>query len=216
MNENLRSLLFLTVMALIVGNGLAGISMSLGKRIAENKKLQKVKSLLAVMEVDGVSQMEADSKGADAFLRLYDDVIKEEVQGGVKVYTYSMEGGVEAHAFEIAGRGLWDKVKGFIAVEKDGMTVRSISFFDQQETPGLGGEIATAAFARQFKGKKIRDADGFLRIVKAGTIANLSSTEVDGITGATMTGDAVNVFMAEDIESFVNRNIRPQEYGAEK
>ncbi|MHC4873410.1 MAG: FMN-binding protein [Planctomycetota bacterium] len=216
MNENIRSLLFLTVMALVVGNGLAGISLSLGKRIDENKQFQKVKSLLTVMEVDGLSEMESEGKGADEFLKLYEKVIKEEIQGGVRVYTYSNDGIDEAYAFEVAGRGLWDKVKGFLAVEKDGMTVRSISFFEQQETPGLGGEIASVEFARRFEGKKIRDADGFLKIVKAGTIANLSSIEVDGITGATMTGDAVNVFLADDIERFVNRNIKPKENGAEK
>ncbi len=66
--------------------------------------------------------------------------------------------------------------------------------FSHSETPGLGGEIESTWFQKNFKGKKILNSqDKFVSIgVAKGKAGNLSKGEqenyVDGISGATLTG----------------------------
>ena len=41
----------------------------------------------------------------------------------------------------IEGVGMWGTLYGFLALDRDGNTMRGLTFYDQKETPGLGGEI---------------------------------------------------------------------------
>ena len=199
MNENTRSLLFLTVMALVVGNGLASISIGLKDRIDNNMKMMRVGSLLSVLEVP-----DCDNKTDEELLSLYQQKIVE-LKSDPVVYVYRENGQDIAYAFDVGGRGLWDKIRGFLAVENDEVTVRAVRFYEQSETPGLGGEIGTNAFTSRFRGKKLRQANTILHITKAGSVPELSAVEVDGISGATLTCDAVNVFLIASIEKFLER-----------
>lgn len=199
MKESIRSLLFLTVLALVVGNGLAAINILLREDIARSEQMLRVRSLLSVLDVAHITD-----RTDRELLYIYDGKVVE-YEGEPSIYVYRENGLDVAFAFDVVGRGLWDKINGFMAVENDGLTIRNITFYEQKETAGLGGEIGTVDFAKRFKGKKLQDAGELLHIVKAGSIAHLSGTQVDGITGATLTCDAVNRFLAPAIEAFVAR-----------
>jgi Na+-transporting NADH:ubiquinone oxidoreductase subunit C len=99
-------------------------------------------------------------------------------------------GEVVASAFMVEGPGLWGRIRGVLALESDMVTIRGLTFFEQEETPGIGGEIAANWFLDKFKGKKIVDTDG-----KAGVVikegAGSAENGVDAISGATMTCDKV-------------------------
>lgn len=41
----------------------------------------------------------------------------------------------------VHGTGLWSMMYAFVAVETDGNTIAGITYYDQAETPGLGGEV---------------------------------------------------------------------------
>jgi Na+-transporting NADH:ubiquinone oxidoreductase subunit C len=73
--------------------------------------------------------------------------------------------------------------------------VRSIQFYEHEETPGLGAEIESDAFLRQWQGKRLRDETGALRIAVAKDPVDPASPDfpytVDGISGATRTGRSV-------------------------
>jgi Na+-transporting NADH:ubiquinone oxidoreductase subunit C len=43
----------------------------------------------------------------------------------------------------IYGNGLWSMMYAFVALDTDGRTVKGITYYDQGETPGLGGEVKT-------------------------------------------------------------------------
>lgn len=197
MRESTRSILFLAVMALVVSNGLTAISLGLKQRVDDNREMLRVRSLLEAMAAPG-SEGETDEQLLQRFRQT---VI--ELDGEPRVYIYREDGRDLAYGFEVNGRGLWDRIKGFLVVEPDKLTVRGLRFYEQNETPGLGGEIGTAEFQRRFVGKKLRDGQGLLRIVKAGSVAELDATEVNGITGATLTCDAVNKLMADSITRFL-------------
>ncbi|NIO84625.1 MAG: FMN-binding protein, partial [Candidatus Aminicenantes bacterium] len=70
-----------------------------------------------------------------------------------------------------------------------------IRFYQQEETPGLGGEIGSAWFQEQFVGKKIVSASGEpgFKVLKVGQTGGINA--VDGITGATMTSERVQTII---------------------
>ena len=57
-------------------------------------------------------------------------------------YFVMKDGAVDQVVIAIEGLGMWGTVYGFMAIDKDGKTIRGLTYYDQKETPGLGGEIA--------------------------------------------------------------------------
>lgn len=93
----------------------------------------------------------------------------------------------------VRGKGLWDEIWGNIAVESDLNTIAGASFDHRGETPGLGAEIKdAAAFPAAFIGKTIYNENGVYDPVDvAKGEAKPGTNYVDGISGATITGDGV-------------------------
>ena len=89
------------------------------------------------------------------------------------------------------GNGLWGPIWGYIAVGPDGNTVVGANFAHKSETPGLGGEITTEKFQRQFRGRQFRDGNRFVSI------------EVDAITGATKTSKGVEEMMEKKLRMYL-------------
>jgi Na+-transporting NADH:ubiquinone oxidoreductase subunit C len=75
-------------------------------------------------------------------------------------YMLIKDGEIDRIVLPIHGYGLWSTMYGFIALEQDLNTVAGITFYEQQETAGLGGEVDNAAWKAQWRGKHIYDADG--------------------------------------------------------
>lgn len=92
----------------------------------------------------------------------------------------------------IHGNGLWSMMYAFVAVETDGNTVSGITYYEQGETPGLGGEVENPRWRAQFEGKKLFDEDfnPAIRVVKGGAPAG-SEHGVDALSGATLTSNGV-------------------------
>jgi Na+-transporting NADH:ubiquinone oxidoreductase subunit C len=89
----------------------------------------------------------------------------------------------------VRGKGLWSILKGYLAVDRDLQTVAGITFYEDAETPGLGGEINNPNWKKSWVGKQLFD-DGavVLRVVKGQALDN---TGIDGLSGATITGNGV-------------------------
>ena len=115
------------------------------------------------------------------------------------------------YAVPIAGRGYWDVIKGFVGVKADGVTVTGIAFYQQKETPGLGAEIASPAWRRQFtpsaeRTLKLAEGAEPIQILPAGTApaAGVVSS-VDAVTGATQTSVRLGRFMNAQLAAWRQR-----------
>jgi Na+-transporting NADH:ubiquinone oxidoreductase subunit C len=96
----------------------------------------------------------------------------------------------------IRGKGLWSTMFAYVAIDADLNTVRGISFYAHGETPGLGGEIDNEGWQAGWRGKRVYGSDGAvgIKLIKgkaAATGAN-AAYEIDGLSGATMTGAGVS------------------------
>ena len=113
----------------------------------------------------------------------------------------------EGFVIPVNGFGLWDAIYGYLAIKPDGDTVIGISWYDQKETPGLGGNIAESYWQDLFPGKLLfqespdgntnfKSAPLGITVVK-GKVAEVlgdspkAKSAVDGMTGATLTGNGV-------------------------
>lgn len=112
------------------------------------------------------------------------------------VYFVRQNGDVETIIIPIHGYGLWSTMYGFLALEGDATTVKGITFYEDGETPGLGGEINNPRWQANWEGKKVYDEQGRerLRVVKGSPDPGSPEAvyQVDGLSGATLTANGVS------------------------
>ncbi len=158
--------------------------------------------------------------GKDQINALYETHIKEVVvdeQGKIlssydpqSLHLYIIQDGnmMTGYILPINTRGLWGKIQGYLAFENDGQTVSGFSVFSHSETPGLGGEIESNWFQKNFKGKKILNSQNkFVSVgIAKGKVknmpANLQDHYVDGISGATLTGKYLSTGIKQTLEKY--------------
>ncbi|GAB6067338.1 Na(+)-translocating NADH-quinone reductase subunit C [Methylothermus subterraneus] len=96
----------------------------------------------------------------------------------------------------IYGRGLWSTLYGYLALERDLITVAGITFYEHKETPGLGGEVDNPRWKALWRGKQAFDAQGQVAIeVIKGQVDPARPEavhQVDGLSGATLTTRGVD------------------------
>jgi Na+-transporting NADH:ubiquinone oxidoreductase subunit C len=90
----------------------------------------------------------------------------------------------------VHGSGLWDLMYGFLAVDADGNTVRELVYYQQKETPGLGGEVLNPKWKAKWDGKKLYNNGEVAIQVKKGDNAS-NQYAVDALSGATLTSNGV-------------------------
>ncbi len=115
-------------------------------------------------------------------------------------FTWSgTEEGLDRVILPVRGNGMWSMLYGYIALEPDLNTIAGMTFYEQNETPGLGDQVTHPHWLEQWKGLRIYDDQGNFRFkVNEGPVEPGSSTaefEVDALTGATITGNAVTDLM---------------------
>jgi Na+-transporting NADH:ubiquinone oxidoreductase subunit C len=113
-----------------------------------------------------------------------------------KVYLVKSGDAIESIILPMHGYGLWSTMYGFLALEADGQTVKSINFYDQGETPGLGGEVVNPNWRALWKGKKVYSESGEVELGLIKGVVDTSKPgseyDVDGLAGATLTSLGVS------------------------
>ena len=142
-----------------------------------------------------------EKASSEKLLEIYKNNVQEQQRGSIKTYVYSLsDENKGAIAMEFDGPGLWGPIKGFLALDPRITKIKGITFYEQEETPGLGGEIVKPTFRDKFVGLAIRDKAGNPGIIiKSG--GEEGPNKVDGISGATMTCDKVQQMLNEAIKS---------------
>ena len=114
------------------------------------------------------------------------------------VYFVTKEDKVDQIIIAVEGLGMWGTIYGFLSLGQDANTVRGLTYYEHKETPGLGGEISNPAWLKLWQGRKGYDDKWQPRIAvikgPAGT-PDADPLHVDGLSGATITGNAVTRLM---------------------
>jgi NADH:ubiquinone oxidoreductase, Na(+)-translocating, C subunit len=216
-DSNVYTIIYASVMVVLVAVLLAFTSESLRGFQKKNEDNDKRKQILRSLNVT-VADSETEAK--------YNELIKEsflvndkgqKVEGDAfaadasKMYSENAYpvfianvGGKTVYIMALYGTGLWGPIWGYVALNEDKNTVFGADVSHAGETPGLGAEIATKAFSSQFINKQIFKNNEFksIAIVKPGKSAQ-GQDYVDGISGGTITSNAVDNMIKKSLASYV-------------
>lgn len=187
--SNLYTVVFATVMVLIVGTILAFLASSLKGKINENKRIEKQQNILYAMGVhenDESSVVFVAKENVESEFSKYitkqiviqgDDVTedvnaylidikKEAAAAKSSSYTRRLplfignKDGNEYYIVPVRGKGLWDAIWGYVALNNE-LVIQGVYFDHAGETPGLGSNIKERFFMDDFIGEHIMDGDTF-------------------------------------------------------
>jgi Na+-transporting NADH:ubiquinone oxidoreductase subunit C len=124
------------------------------------------------------------------------------------LYVINKEGQT-LYVIPFRGVGLWGPIWGNMALNDDLNTVVGVTFDHKGETPGLGAEINTVGFTKQFVGKKIFDNQNqftSIKVVKGG-VGTMPENQrihgVDAISGGTITSNGVNDMIHDVLKDYL-------------
>lgn len=170
---------------------------------------EKSKAEVLQLYKDNILELVIDESGNSVEGKSPADIDPKNPQGMLALYEWINGDQVNAYIIPISGKGLWSTLYGYLAVEPDGKTVKGITFYQHGETPGLGGEIEKEWFTDMFVGKQFVDETGSLvsiTIVRGKAKDKVSEDQlyhnVDGISGATLTGRGINEFLERNLRSY--------------
>jgi len=228
--DDLKTIGFAAVICVVCSLLLSTTASTLRERQAMNVELDRKINVLKAFGVP-VEDKEGKTIAADEVERYFSDhiseILLEKATGNVlegktsadipkderkakkvadktilPLYVWKDDGKTTKYAFPVSGQGLWSTIYGYCALDSSAKEVVGVTFYDHAETPGLGGECSAEWFQSQFSGKIIW-ADGTLypiTVVKGDAGDNPHA--VDGITGATMTGNGIQIFLRNDLEAY--------------
>jgi len=188
-NSNGYIFLYATVLIVVVAVLLTVTALWLQPFQDRNKKNEKRINILTAAGIPNVDAKNAAllfERHCTAEFLVDADGNMTEDETGLPVFVIDRQTSV----IPMQGNGLWGPIWGYLAIAADGKTLVGVSFGHKSETPGLGGEITTEKFQRQFAGKQIRDG------------ASIKSIEFDAITGATKTSNGVREMIDGTLEQY--------------
>ncbi|HMF70397.1 MAG TPA: NADH:ubiquinone reductase (Na(+)-transporting) subunit C [Flavitalea sp.] len=227
-NSSRFTFLFASVMVVVFAVLLAVAAIALGPFQAQNVKLEKMQNILGSIGV------KSESKEAEKLFNQYikEQVVVnskgEKVTDGVQAFDIDLKKEMDKaktgdgdkqlfplfvfnkdssyyYIIPVRGKGLWGPIWGYVALKGDMNTVFGASFDHKGETPGLGAEINTDEFEKQFAGKKVFDKTGkfvSVRVVKGGA-APEDLHGVDAISGGTITSNGVSEMLKRTIAYYI-------------
>jgi Na+-transporting NADH:ubiquinone oxidoreductase subunit C len=219
MSDHLRSIVFAAIVCVVCSLLLTAANTGLKPFQQRNLEVDRQKNILKAL---GLIQ---DGQGveSDRVQTLYKQSVQrvlvgpqgqiqaspQTVAGRMPLYLYIDNDRIKAYVVPIDTRGLWGAIHGYLAIDNDGATIRGFTVYNHSETPGLGGEIESRWFRKNFIGKKIVGGNGdFVSIgiakgaVKDQVPPGQRSNYVDGISGATMTGRFLSAGMKEILKEY--------------
>src|SRR6056300_844278 len=233
--KNTYTIAFASVMVVIVGALLAFMASALSAKISENERLEKQQNILYAMGVnENEGAGSVSFIGTDKVAEAFNTYIKEQIilEGDKitkdpnaylidlkKEETNAKAGKTrklpvfigekdnkEFYIIPMRGKGLWDAIWGFVAVDKN-MIVQGVYFDHKGETPGLGANIKMRFFMDDFAGESIYRDGGYkgVAVVKGNNDPlneDKTDGQVDALAGATITGNGVTAMINESVKLY--------------
>jgi len=173
MSLSSRMIVVLTSIGLLSGGLLVGVDILTKERIALNKKREIEQAITLVIPGTKTSQ------------KLYEE--KDFAVYGGK----NEQGDMLGFAIQTFAAGFQDKILLLVGMNPALTKINRLFVLDQKETPGLGAKITSdEAFLKFWENKECTNP---LRLRKppVASAGELSPSEVNTITGATVTSEAV-------------------------
>ena len=220
--SNVYTVVYASVMVIVVAAVLAFTAMSLKDKQQENIQVDKMKQILSSIGVEATAETAQveyskyitstyvlNSKGETVEGNAFDVNVAAQVklsaeERALPVFVATLADGSTKYIIPMYGAGLWGPIWGYISLDDNGSTIYGAYFAHQGETPGLGAEIDKPAFNGQFVGKNFFK-DGVFKTVtveKAGQKPLNGADYVDAITGGTITSQGVSAMIDNSVAPY--------------
>lgn len=219
--SNVYTVVYASVMVIVVAAVLAFTAMSLKDKQQENIQVDKMKQILSSIGVEATAETAQteyakyitstkviNAEGAevegDAFkINIAAEIKLPAEERKLPVFVATKDNSVK-YIIPMYGAGLWGPIWGYISLDENGSTVYGAYFAHQGETPGLGAEIDKPKFCEQFVGKNFFK-DGVFKAItveKAGQKPSNGADYVDAITGGTITSQGVSAMIEKSLTPY--------------
>ncbi len=229
-NSNLYTFIYASVMVIVVAAALAFTAVKLKPMQDKNIRVEKMQNILQSIGIkasfeDAEQLYQTHIKNAFAVnskgeklkdVKAFDINLKIQAKASadkrvLPVYEAETDDGAKKIIIPLRGKGLWGPIWGYFALNDDYNTIYGAVFDHKGETPGLGAEIATSWFQKQFVGKTLFDGEKFVSITVykggKGSALKAGNTQhgVDAISGGTITSKGLEK-MVKDGWLFAYKN----------
>lgn len=224
-NSNSYTIIYSIIIVILVAFLLAFVFQALKPMQDANVALDKKKQILNSLNIRDLNNEEAAAKYqevvlADEIIDEQGNVLEKGEQGGenygfklnsadfkngkLALFVCKVDGQTK-YVIPVYGMGLWGAINGYIAINADKSTVFGTYFDHESETAGLGAEIKdNRAWQNQFQGKKLFAQDSNKIALAVSKKVEDPSTQVDGITGATLTSNGVTEMLQTCLGAYMN------------
>lgn len=224
-NSNSYTIIYSIIIVVLVAFLLAFVFQALKPMQDANVALDKKKQILNSLNIRDLNNEDAAAKYqevvlADEIIDERGNVLEKGEQGGenngFKLNSADFKNGKLAlfvckvngqtkYVIPVYGMGLWGAINGYVAINADKSTVFGTYFDHDSETAGLGAEIKdNRAWQNQFQGKKLFAQDPHKIALAVSKKVEDPSTQVDGITGATLTSNGVTEMLQTCLGAYMN------------
>lgn len=192
---NKQSLIYTVIFTFLVSFAfvtiLAFANDSTREQVQLNQELARQRAILNALNIDYDGPDDVQAKF---------EAVETDTENGTELYRAEKDDHV-AVAKEFSGSGLWGTIRGILAVQADLSRTVGIEIIQHNETPGLGGRIDEPWFKEQLR--NLRIVDGTIEVGSAGDgDEDKENGEIDAITGATRTSDAMRVILSNELSTF--------------
>lgn len=224
-NSNSYTIIYSIIIVILVAFLLAFVFQALKPMQDANVALDKKKQILNSLNIRDLNNEEAAAKyqevvHADEIIDEQGNVLEKGEQGGenygfklnsadfkngkLALFVCKVDGQTK-YVIPVYGMGLWGAINGYIAINADKSTVFGTYFDHESETAGLGAEIKdNRAWQNQFQGKKLFAQDPNKIALAVSKKVEDPATQVDGITGATLTSNGVTEMLQTCLGAYMN------------
>ena len=206
-NKNLYTVIYATVLVVLVAAALAFASEALKPKQQRNIEIEKKQNILKSVNLGAEA---ATAKDKASYIEAeYAKYIKDTtIQNGEKalpLYICSLDSGEKVYIVRVDGLGLWGPIWGYVALKSDFNTIYGATFDHKGETPGLGADINTTWFGGQFTGKQIFKDGEFcsVEVVKGGADKS-NPHQVDAISGGTITSKGLEKMLLDSFGDYLD------------
>lgn len=227
-SSNTYTIIYAAVVVIIVAFLLAFISKALEPQSMANVRIDKKSQILAALNIRDIDKSEVEKTYnevivADKIIKSDGSVVSEGTgkdkdgfavddknisADNLPLYVCNVNGETK-YVMPMTGKGLWDAIWGYVAVNADKTTIYGAYFSHKGETAGLGALITEyEKFQKQFEGKQLLNADKSaiaISVVKKGKFVDglTEDSRCDAITGATLTSDGVNNMLHDCLSRYM-------------
>ncbi|MDP6543549.1 MAG: FMN-binding protein [Phycisphaerae bacterium] len=199
MKSNFYTIAYAAVLGLVCATALTAVHALTEEAYKNNKAAKKARDIMMVLDIPFDANASAKEIVEIQERKVNEDKTLAGTLGVTGVYS-SGEAEKRLWAIEFEGEGMWKPIKGLLCLKNDMKTIHGVTFYEQEETPGLGARITEPLFMDGFRGKTIYDSSGEarIRIMPKGT--HSGNNEIDAVSGASITSGKVEDMLNELIE----------------